>query len=1179
MSKQTKVRAAVESTLVELLEPRQLMCVEHMVNGLLMESSPFLPTKPSGFTVAASGPSSPTVPALASRPGATAKLYLDFDGGASMTWGSFSVPATPKYDTDNNTADFSAGELASIQNIFNRVAEKFSPFNIDVTTIDPGNLTDGVTLRALIGGNGSWYGSAGGVAYVGGFTNSAPNTAFIFPKMLANGDVKYTSEAIAHEAGHGFGLQHQSKYSGTSKTAEYNPGTSASAPIMGNSYSATRAMWWYGQSSVSSSTYQDDSGVLANNTNGFGLRSDDTGNVIGSASAVTVETNDISASGVIETKTDVDIYSFSTLTGAVSITLSPSGYGGMLDTKLTLLSSVGTTIATANTSSLSETISTNLSAGQYYLVVAGAGTAGDLGQYSITGTIVNDPNYVAAPASLTGTASGGAVNLSWTDMSPNETGFVISRSSDGGETWAEVATNDANDSTLTDSDVTVGTAYSYRVYATGETADSGNSNVATVNVTPATPATPTLGTVGTNSIILNWTSVDGATGYKIERSLNGTTWTALVTLGDVATYTNSGLTAATKYYYRVKASSAVGDSSASTSIASFTKCVAPTALTGKSAATSIALSWTNVAGETGYKLERSLDGETWSTLATKTLNVVAHTDSSLTAGTEYYYRVRAVNSAGDSDPTLLTKTTLLNAPAGLTAAGEGATTANLSWTDGDGESAYKVERLNGTTWLLIATLDADADSYEATGLLAGKAYSFRIKAVNAGGDSTPSATATTNTAPAIAVVTLTSLTVDSIKLAWPNLAYNNGYEVERSADGADWEQIATPVKNAITFSDTALETNTLYYYRVRGVNDAGNGEFSVAKSTKSLMDAPTGLEATPFSAAQINLAWEDSDGETGYRIERQSGTSWVTVAETTADTTSYSVLKLSAGTTNTFRIRAKNAGGVSLPSTTDAAITLPGKVGVVTPTVLGHSSIKLTWGNLTGNAGYEIQQSMDGSTWGDAVSTSTGVANYTVTGLTENTLYYYRVRAVNASGNGEYSTIISKRTLLPTPANVAAEADSATQVTVSWDDSEGETGYKLERKTGATTWALVATLPAGTTSRAVTALKAGTAYTFRVSALSLGGTSAATSVSVTTPPAAPALSLTALPNGNTLNWKNVTGETGYQLQYSTNHGSTWSLLANVGADVTSFFHSTRNPALYTYRVIAFNASGSSLPSA
>src|SRR2546427_10732730 len=75
------------------------------------------------------------VPLLSSDPSATVKVYLDFDGDAATTWNGFSVPATPAYDLDGDPTSFNDTELSNIRQIWARVAEKFSPFNVDVTTI------------------------------------------------------------------------------------------------------------------------------------------------------------------------------------------------------------------------------------------------------------------------------------------------------------------------------------------------------------------------------------------------------------------------------------------------------------------------------------------------------------------------------------------------------------------------------------------------------------------------------------------------------------------------------------------------------------------------------------------------------------------------------------------------------------------------------------------------------------------------------------------------------------------------------------------------------------------------------------------------------------------------------------------------------------------------------------
>lgn len=113
----------------------------------------------AGATSGAAVPVTGGVPLLSSNPAARAKIYLDFDGDAARAWGSYSVPATPAYDADGNTGSFSDAELGHIHEIWARVAEKYSPFNVDVTTVNPGALTDKLAMKIVIGGNGAWFGA------------------------------------------------------------------------------------------------------------------------------------------------------------------------------------------------------------------------------------------------------------------------------------------------------------------------------------------------------------------------------------------------------------------------------------------------------------------------------------------------------------------------------------------------------------------------------------------------------------------------------------------------------------------------------------------------------------------------------------------------------------------------------------------------------------------------------------------------------------------------------------------------------------------------------------------------------------------------------------------------------------------------------------------------------------
>src|SRR5205085_11537860 len=119
------------------------------------ESSPTPDSSPEASVPVSS------VPQYSSNSGATAKLFLDFNGHFEASWGSFANASTPAYDTDGDTSTFSDTELSNIFQIWAAVAEDYAPFNIDVTTIDPGNLNNQVVACIAIGGsNSDWYGSS-----------------------------------------------------------------------------------------------------------------------------------------------------------------------------------------------------------------------------------------------------------------------------------------------------------------------------------------------------------------------------------------------------------------------------------------------------------------------------------------------------------------------------------------------------------------------------------------------------------------------------------------------------------------------------------------------------------------------------------------------------------------------------------------------------------------------------------------------------------------------------------------------------------------------------------------------------------------------------------------------------------------------------------------------------------
>jgi hypothetical protein len=383
---------------------------------------------------------------LHSLPSAPAKLYLDLDGDPPSTFFYQPVPTTPAFDVDGDPTTFSSTELADIQQIWQRLAEKFSPFKLDVTTVDPGNLNDHQTFRLVIGGNGAWAPAGeAGVSQPGGFamSGSSDNTAYVFPSRLGN-DVAAVGEVAAHEAGHGFGLVHSSV-----------AGTTLRAPIMGTSLGSEQRRTWY-NGPTPYGVNQDDLAVIADTTtagNGFGYRVDDVGDTLAAASGMTISAASASAWGVISKTSDRDYFSFTTSSGGtVSINGSIAPYGAMLDLKLELRDAANNLLASADTSTLGESLSFGLpSAGTYYIVVASHGSYGDVGQYTLNVTLpsastpapvanVGGPYSVGEGSSLSLSASastGSNLTYAWDldgDGIYGESGAAATRGNESGVT-------------------------------------------------------------------------------------------------------------------------------------------------------------------------------------------------------------------------------------------------------------------------------------------------------------------------------------------------------------------------------------------------------------------------------------------------------------------------------------------------------------------------------------------------------------------------------------------------------------------------------------------------------------------------------------------------------------------------------------------------------------------------
>lgn len=378
------------------------------------------------------------VPQMSSYPAAQATIFIDFDGqyvsGSVWNW-SGPIDAQPATLT-----------TAGMTEIFNRVAEDYRPFNVNITTDSTyyWNAPANRRIRIIVTPTSSWYGAAGGVSYVGSFVWGDNTPGWVFSTLLGN-NIKYVAEAISHEAGHTLGLQHQSTFDASCiKTAEYNRGTGSGeigwAPIMGVGYYENVTTWSIGPNTIGCSYIQNDVDIIST-YNGFGLRADDVGNDISTAADINIYADTFNVSGLVNTAADVDAFRLvlpnptNFRLTAIPLNVGSGNEGANVDIKVTLMNGTDT-IGKYNPSTLLNAgIDTNLVAGTYYLVVDGVGNMyhsdfGSLGTYALTGTLFSV--LALHHFNLDGNTSNGKHQLSWVYSSDEQLKeWVVEKSTDG----------------------------------------------------------------------------------------------------------------------------------------------------------------------------------------------------------------------------------------------------------------------------------------------------------------------------------------------------------------------------------------------------------------------------------------------------------------------------------------------------------------------------------------------------------------------------------------------------------------------------------------------------------------------------------------------------------------------------------------------------------------------------
>jgi GDSL-like lipase/acylhydrolase family protein/fibronectin type III domain protein len=419
---------------------------------------------------------------------------------------------------------------------------------------------------------------------------------------------------------------------------------------------------------------------------------------------------------------------------------------------------------------------------EYCYRVRAVGAKGLASSFSNTGCATTPVPTVpppAAPTNLVATAaSPTSVSLTWTDHASDEQGFEIWRSATGvGGAYALLESVGANSSSADDIGLTGSTEYCYQVRAVGGAGvpPSDFTTASCATTPPAAPSNLVSTATSPTTVSLVWT--DNATdeqGFQLWRSTTGGngTYTLVTSLGaDATTADDTGLTPGTQYCYKVLATGAGPSSDFSNSSCATTPLAPPATPTDLvltvQSGSRIDLAWQDHASdEAGYEVWRSTTGASgsYTKRTNRPADSEAYSDTGLSSGTEYCYKVLAAGAGGapDSpftDPSCATTLAPPATPTNLVAATQTATRINLAWQDNaTDEGGYELWRSTtgaSGTYTKRSTLAANTESTSDTGLSPSTQYCYKVLAAGAGSapDSpfTSPSCATTNAAVVVRI--------------------------------------------------------------------------------------------------------------------------------------------------------------------------------------------------------------------------------------------------------------------------------------------------------------------------------------------------------------------------------------------------------------------------------------------
>ena len=430
-------------------------------------------------------------------------------------------------------------------------------------------------------------------------------------------------------------------------------------------------------------------------------------------------------------------------------------------------------------------------------------------------------------------------------------------------------------------------------------------------------------------------------------------------------------------------------------------------------------------------------------------------------------------------------------------------------------------------------------------------------------------------------------------LKWNAVSGAAKYEVyrARSKDG-DYIKYATVTGTSYT-NTSYIESGSTYYYKVRALDANGTaGAWSsiVSVTYKQTLPAPT-VTGGNDSQGRPTLKWNAVSGAAKYEVYRARSKDGDYIKYSTVTGTSYTNTSyIESGNTYYYKVRALKSDGTAGAWSSVVSVTY--KQTLPAPTVTGGNDSQgrptLKWKAVSGAAKYEVYRAR--SKDGDYIkySTTTGTSYTNISYIEDGNTYYYKVRALDASGTaGAWSSIVSvtyraaSTGTLPAPT-VTDGNDAQGRPTLTWKAVTGAAKYEVYRARSKDGDYIKYSTVTGTSYTNTSYIEDGNTYYYKVRALKSDGTAGAWS-SIVAVTYKQTLSAPAVTGGNdaqgrpTLTWKAVSGAAKYEVYRARSKDGTYTKYSTTtGTAYTNSSYLTSG-ATYYYKVRALDANGNAGP--